>query len=129
MPILSALIPLIAAMAPAQHPAQPVEMMDEKVTAAREDEVKAVDHLIASTAEKLEQQKELKKLMTLFREHEERFFQGDQSKEHSLKMVNCARQILELVKNAHLEHLFSSEYIEELALFSSIAGKKTPPRP
>jgi hypothetical protein len=126
--LIFALLPVFAAVQPPLAVPK-MEVPEEKVVEVRVNEIEAVDHLIAATSEKLEQQKQLKKLMDLFREQEERFFQGDQSKEHSLKMVNCARQILDLIKKAHIENLFSSEYIEELALFSSIAGKTTPPRP
>ncbi len=103
--------------------------LEEKVHALSEEESKVVDHLIEATLQKLDQQKDLKNLMLLFRAQEERFFRGDQSKEHAAKMVNSARQILDIIRKTHLEHLFSSEYLEELALFSSIAGKTAPARP
>ncbi|MBI2742794.1 MAG: hypothetical protein HYX48_02630 [Chlamydiales bacterium] len=123
---------LLATSSPASSPALPLPaavMPEEKAHQIGEDESKAVDNLIDATLQKLDQQKELKRLMALFRDQEERFFRGDQSKEHSSKMVNTARQILDLIKKGHLEHLFSSEYMEELALFSSIAGRTTPARP
>ncbi len=94
-----------------------------------DDEVRKVDYLIEATGKKLEQQKELQRLMVLFQEQEERFFQGDQSKEHALRMVRTAHQILGHIKKAHLEYLFSSEYLEQLAVFSSIAGRRSPVRP
>lgn len=107
----------------------PLAAVEEKHLHVTEDEVKTVDHLIEATAQKLEQQKELKALMLLFQQQEERFFRGDESKEHAAKMVRSARQILDLIQKAHLEHLFTSEYLEELALFSSIAGKNAHARP
>lgn len=103
--------------------------VEEPFVQASEDEIARIDHLIEATQVKLQQQKELKELVRLFQQQEERFFKGDQSKGHAAKMVSTARQILERIKEAHLEHLFSSEYLEELALFSSIAGKSTPKRP
>jgi hypothetical protein len=96
---------------------------EEEILAPKENEAEIIEHLIQSTQSKLEEQKELKTLILLFREQEERFFKGDQSKEHTTKMVGCARQILEMIRSSHIEHLFSSEFMEELALFSSIAGK------
>jgi hypothetical protein len=44
-------------------------------------------------------------------------------------MVHTARKILSEIQELHIQHLFSSEYLEELTLFSSIAGKTTPTRP
>lgn len=103
--------------------------LEETSLAVIEDEVARVDHLIDATRIKLSQQQELKEMILLFRDQEEEFFRGNQSKSHAKKMVDSARRILEIIKSAHLEHLFSSEYLEELALFSSIAGKNSPTRP
>ena len=103
--------------------------LEEPPLTAVEDEVARIDHLIAATEEKLDQQKALRKLILLLHDQEEQFFKGDQSKAHAKKMVDSARQILEIIQKSHLEHLFSSEYLEELALFSSIAGKTSPARP
>ncbi len=105
------------------------EQLEEKVIEVNEDESRKIDHLIDATLQKLEQQKELKTLMLQFRDQEELFFRGDQSKEHAARMVNTARQILDIIRKAHLEYLFPSEYLEELTLFSSIAGKTAPARP
>lgn len=102
---------------------------DEPLLKTDQDEISQVSHLIEATQEKLSKQKELKALMLIFQEQEEQFFLGDQSKTHAAKMVHSARQILEMIKAYHLEHLFSSEYMEELTLFSSIAGKTSPTRP
>ena len=107
----------------------PLFALDETLSKPAEGEVARIDHLIEATEQKLQKQKELKGLMLAFHEQEERFFLGDQSKMHAAKMVHSAREILDIIKTSHLEHLFSSEYMEELALFSSIAGKTTPARP
>lgn len=92
-------------------------------------EVAAVDRLIGVTEQKLEAQKKLKDLMVAFEVHKERFSKGEQSKEHALRMVKSARQILEVITAEHMQHLFSSEYMDELVMFSSIAGKTTCARP
>lgn len=109
--------------------ASPLFALDDDAIKPEEGEVARIDHLIEATEKKLQKQKELKELMLAFHEQEERFFLGDQTKTHAAKMVYSARQILDIIKTSHLEHLFSSEYMEELALFSSIAGKTTPARP
>lgn len=98
-------------------------------SSTQEDEVAAVEHLIQITSIQLEKQKELKALMLEFREQQDTFFQGDQSKAHASKMVGTAHKILEMIKQSRIQHLFSSEYLEELALFSSIASKTAPARP
>jgi hypothetical protein len=102
---------------------------EERIVAPAEDEVETLQHLIALTEHQLTVQKQLRNLMTDFKKQKDRFFKGDQSRKHSLKMVKTARNILQIVTESHLQHLYSSEYMEELTLFSSIAGKNTPCRP
>lgn len=101
----------------------------EEPSAVHEHDIAAVEHLIQITTLQLEKQKELKALMLEFREQQDQFFQGDQSKAHASKMVITAHKILEMIKQSRIHHLFSSDYLEELALFSSIANKSAPARP
>lgn len=102
-------------------------LQEDPLLLPRENEMGALEHLIQSTERKLETQKQLKALMQTLRAQEDRFFQGDQSKQHAGKLVHSARQVLEIIKENHLEHLFTSAYLQELALFSSIAGKSVTP--
>jgi hypothetical protein len=88
-----------------------------------------IDHLIAATERKLEQQKELKQLMETFNFQQEEFFRGNQSKTHAAKMIHSAERILNLIRELHLAHLFSLTYLEELTLFSSLATRQIPVRP
>jgi hypothetical protein len=94
-----------------------------------QDEVEVVGRLIVATQHQLEVQTELKRLMVEFKQQEDAFADGLQTKAHAAKMVRTARRLLELITDLHVQHLFSSQYMEELTLFSSIAGKTTPPRP
>lgn len=89
----------------------------------------AVDKLIDATEQKLDKQKKLKECMVTFEVHKERFAKGEQTKEHALRMVKSARQILDMITAQHMQHLFSSEYMDELVMFSSIAGKTACARP
>lgn len=93
------------------------------------DEVEAIDNLIKATEQKLEVEKQLKTLMIKFNQQQDEFFKGNQTKHHAFRMVSTAREIMEIVSNNHLKHLFSKEYLDELVLFSSIAGKSSPVRP
>jgi hypothetical protein len=94
-----------------------------------EDEVKVVDKLIKVTEEQLKKQEQLKELMLFFQKHKEEFVQGNQTKTQASRLVRTARQIQELIKENHLEHLFAKDYLDELQFFSSIAGKTTLSRP
>jgi hypothetical protein len=94
-----------------------------------EDEVTVLQKLIEVNEKRLFLQKKLKEKMELFQRQKEEFILGNQSKKHAFLMVSNAREILSEVKKEHLSYLFSSDYLEELVFFSSIAGKSTPVRP
>lgn len=110
--------------------AKEVPAIDPEIVASpAEDELETMKHLITVTEQQLAVQKQLRNLMAEFKKQKDRFFKGDQSNKHSFKMVKTASTILQIINDNHLQHLCSSEYLEELTLFSSIAGKNTPARP
>ena len=94
-----------------------------------EDEVKSLAKLIEVNEVRLEVQKHLKEKMVLFKKQKEEFIAGSDSQKHAFAMVSNAREILGEIKKENLAYLFSSEYLEELVFFSSIAGKSSPIRP
>ncbi len=95
---------------------------------AAADELTILDGLIKRTQKQLETQSKLKDLMIQFKVQKKVFIQGNQSKQHSFDMVKTASKILDILSDEQLRHLFSTEYLEELALFSSIANKSKPGR-
>ncbi len=95
----------------------------------QENEVAIADQLITSAQEQLKYSRALKELMIQFSKQREEFVLGNQSKSHTGILVNTARQIYEMIEANHIEHLFAKDYIEELAFFSSIAGKTAVSRP
>jgi len=88
-----------------------------------------LDSVITAQEARLALQKKLKEQMSLFQWQRESFAQGEQSQKHALAMVLNAREILGMIKEAHLSYLFPTDYLEELVFFSSIAGKSAPARP
>lgn len=94
-----------------------------------EDEIVLIEDLLRSTEKQLEIQKKLKILMIEFKKQKDLFIKGLQSKKHASLMVVTASKIMDLISSGHLQHLFSSEYLEELALFTSIANKHRPSSP
>lgn len=103
--------------------------LDETRPILGEDEVKSLAKLIEVNEVRLEVQKHLKEKMVLFKKQKEEFIEGNDSKKHAFAMVSNAREILGEIKKENLAYLFSSEYLEELVFFSSIAGKSSPIRP
>lgn len=103
--------------------------VEERSVPIFKDEVEALELLITSNEKRIRIQKDLREQMKLFQKQKEAFILGDESKDHAFKMVSNAREILGLLKEEHLAYLFSSDYLEELVFFSSIAGKSSPIRP
>lgn len=93
-----------------------------------QDELSILESLLIRTLKQLDNQKKLKDLMIQFKIQKKVFAQGNETKQHAFEMVKTASQILDLLSDEQLKHLFPSEYLEELALFSSIANKSRPGR-
>lgn len=91
-----------------------------------EDEIKRLEDWIQITEEQLELQKKLKKLMIEFRLQKDQFTSGNENKSFIANMIKTAKEIFILIRQAHIEHLFPSDYLKELALFKSIGEKKQP---
>ncbi len=89
------------------------------------EEIRILDELIATTERQLVLQKELKILIVNFQSQQDRFHQGQQTKELASHMVRTASKILSLAEEAHYLHLFSPFFTEELKLFAGIAKKKS----
>jgi hypothetical protein len=94
-----------------------------------EDEIEVISHLIEATGQRLTDEKLLKDLMVEFKGQRERFLKGEQSKAHTALMVKTARNILDMITQQHLNHLFSTDYLEELTVFSSVATKRSLAKP
>lgn len=88
-----------------------------------------IKQLIENTAKQLEAQKKLQQLMLEFNAQKEDFILGNQTKPHAARMVKSAKTILDTITTEKLKYLFTTDYLEELAFFSSIAEKKTPSPP
>ncbi len=104
-------------------------LMETSLPLKEEDEVVVIDRLILATQAQLGMQKHLKELMITFQQQKEMFIQGDQSKKLATQMVRSAREILEIISDEKIHYLFSTDYLDELKMFSSIAGKNGIKRP
>jgi hypothetical protein len=93
------------------------------------DEPETIDYLIAQTEKQLQTQKRLKEQIALFSSHKKQFINDDQTKAQAARMIKTANHILEIITAHHLHHLFSSEDLEELSFFASMAAKNSPKRP
>jgi hypothetical protein len=118
---LSGLLSLNALYA---DPLIPENTLSEKINLApAEDELITIDRIILLTEKQLEAQKKVKDLIEEIRQNQEMFLKGEESKLHARYMLRAAKECLELIRAHHLHHLFSSDFMEELALFSQIGSK------
>lgn len=123
------LILLFALCMVASLSAEVQAIIDEPEKEVKENEIDVISRLVGESEKHLATQKRLKQLMKEFQEQKETFLLGNQTKSHAYHMVMTARQILDLIHTEHLSYLFSSDYLDELVVFSSIAGKSSPVRP
>ena len=87
-----------------------------------EDELIVVDRVITLLELQQKDQRQLKILIAELRHNQELFMKGDQTKYHAKLMLKAARQSLAIINKYHLRHLFSSEFLEELAVLSQIGN-------
>lgn len=121
---------LLVAVLPLQAVQKVPALKEEIVLSADEgEEIQAIENVIAHTEKRLQDEKKLKLLMEEFKAQQDRFFLGEQTSALAAQMCRTARHILNIITECHLQYLFSKRYMEELTLFSSIAGKNTPSRP
>lgn len=88
-----------------------------------DNELKLIDHLIIVTQQNLEDQKELQQLTQQFKTTQLAFTQDTENKQLAYTMISEANQLLKFIKEKHLSHLFSKDFIKELDFFSQFAKK------
>lgn len=87
-------------------------------------ELSKLDHLIEITTKNLETQKRLRDYLMDYKQLEKNYLKNPQDKTLLFRFVKTARQLLNTIKENHLEHIFSSEFMNELNLLSQITNKK-----
>lgn len=92
-------------------------------------ELQTLDRLINATQTSLEKQRELKSAIADYQKLQELYLKNDQDRELLFRMVKSAHKILNEIKENHLLHVFSPDFISELTLFSQVASKKGIPKP
>lgn len=91
-----------------------------------EDELIAVERVIKMTEKQLEAQCKLKILIAEYRKNRDLFVKEEHSKLHARYMIRAAKEIQQIIRTYHLEHLFSSDFIEELAVLNQVGKKEVP---
>jgi len=107
------------------NPIIPQSHLEEKIDMEpHEDELITTDRMIRLTKKQLEAQERLKILINEIRRNKELFLKGESSKLHAYYMIQAAKESLSIIRAFHLEHLFSSDFMEELALFNQVGTRE-----
>jgi len=105
-------------------PQIPENSLNEKINLEpTEDELVTIDRLILLTEKQLKAQKKIKILIGEIRHNKEMFLKGEESKLHAKYMIHAANKCLNLIQSHHLYHLFSSDFLEDLAIYNAIGSK------
>ncbi|MGE5196631.1 MAG: hypothetical protein ACM3JI_04815 [Anaerolineae bacterium] len=93
------------------------------------DEVTALDEIIDLSEKQLSNYKHLRHLILEFKNQKEQFLEQNLPKKQVSHMLKTSKEILEIITSSKINHFFPNEYLDELAVFSSVASKKSPVRP
>lgn len=89
-----------------------------------EDELVVLDRMISLTEKQQLAQIRLKKILIDLRHNEKQFLKGDHCKLYAHYMIRGAKEALSIIREHHLEHLFSSDFLEEMAIYTKIGTKE-----
>lgn len=92
----------------------------------QEDELVAIERMIELTDRQLAAQKRIKNNLVELKRAQEMFIKADGSKLHAHYMITAAKEILSLIDQFQLSHLFSSGFIEELTILTQFGTKTSP---
>lgn len=98
-------------------------------TAATAKDLVMLDHLIEATQQSLENQKMLRQQIKEYQKLQFQYLNNSQDNELLYRMVKAAYTISENIKENHLSHAFSPEFMSEINLFSQVASKRGIPKP
>jgi len=89
------------------------------------DAVETLEQSIERIQKNLEIQRKIKDLLIDLNALKKRFVKNETSKEEAWRMVKISSNVLRLIEDEHLEHLFTVEFLEELKVFSTFATKSS----
>ncbi len=87
---------------------------------APQDEIEVIQELIQGTKKNLESQQHLLNLTLSFNNAREDFLENPDSARFASKLVKEAVQLQNHLVKEHLTHLFSAEFLEELAFYNQV---------
>ncbi len=87
---------------------------------APQNEVLVMQGLVETTQKNLTSQKKLLKLLIEFKEAKEAFVKDDDNGKLATGLVKKATLLQQQIENAHLSHLFSSDFLSELQFYKGV---------
>lgn len=92
-------------------------------------ELRQIDDLIAITERNVVLQKRLRELVAEYQGVREKVLTQPASSDLLYRQTSLAKRTLDSIEEAHLEQLFSREFLSELHLFAKVANRHIIPRP
>lgn len=93
--------------------------------AAPQDEILVIEELIETTKKNLETQEELLKIVSAFNQAREAFLADPDSGRLATGLVKRAMVLQNYLDKEHLAHLFSNDFIRELAFYYQVGRHYT----
>ncbi len=93
-----------------------------------QDEVEKIDQLIEASNDHIARLKKIKLLLVEYKKAEATALKDPNDTDNLLKLVNLAKEILDIINDSSLQDMFSPQFLEELQKFSQISNKKNIPQ-
>ncbi len=91
--------------------------------AAPQDEILILEELIETTKKNLDTQQQALKILIAFKDAREAFIANPDSGKLATALVKRAIRLYNLIEDEHLAHLFSQDFLMEIAFYNQV-GKQ-----
>jgi hypothetical protein len=92
-------------------------------------ELDSLNALINATKQNLDNQIAIKKQIESYQKLQQLYLKNADDKELLFQMVKSAYRLQDAIKSNHLDHAFSTEFLNELNVFAQVANKRAIPKP
>lgn len=93
-----------------------------------QDEVEKIDQLIEASNDHIARLKKVRALLIEYKKAEATALKDPNDTDNLLKLVNLAKEILDIINDSSMHDMFSAQFLEELQKFSQISAKKNIPQ-
>lgn len=92
-------------------------------------DIAMMDDLIETTTLQLDRQKIIREKLIAYRNLQERYLSENENSDLLYQMSQTANQLLTMIKENYLTHMFTTEFISEITVVAKPAAKNNLPTP